>query len=103
MNNDVVLFIAGVAFLILIRVFSAWTEMGTKLPWKRRSERVILSNQTTIKDQLARAMIVSIIKIIVIKKYTLAIYYTSADCYKYAIIDDYGTVYEPDDIFYTSE
>ena len=44
----------------------------------------------------------SIIKIITIKQYTLAIYYTSADCYKYAIIDDYGTVYEPDDIFYTS-
>ncbi|WP_233220041.1 hypothetical protein [Pleurocapsa sp. CCALA 161] len=26
---------------------------------------------------------------------------TSYDCYKYSIIDDYGTVYEPDDIFYT--
>ncbi|MDJ0568214.1 MAG: hypothetical protein QNJ53_04140 [Pleurocapsa sp. MO_192.B19] len=34
-NNDVVLFIAGVAFLILYLVFSAWTEMETKLPWKR--------------------------------------------------------------------
>ena len=45
----------------------------------------------------------SIIKIIVIKKYTLAIYYTSAECYKYAIIDDYGTVYEPDDLFYSPE
>ncbi|MDJ0572452.1 MAG: hypothetical protein QNJ53_25890 [Pleurocapsa sp. MO_192.B19] len=27
---------------------------------------------------------------------------TSADCYKYAIIDNYGSVYEPDDIFYTA-
>jgi hypothetical protein len=45
----------------------------------------------------------SIIKIISINQYTLAIYYTSADCYKYTIIDDYGTVYEPDDIFYTSD
>ena len=45
----------------------------------------------------------SIIKLISINQYILAVYYTSADCYKYAIIDDYGTVYEPDDIFYTSE
>ena len=45
----------------------------------------------------------SIIKIISINQYTLAIYYTSYDCYKYSIIDDYGTVYEPDDIFYTWE
>jgi hypothetical protein len=45
----------------------------------------------------------SIIKIISINQYTLAIYYTSSDCYKYTIIDDYGTVYEPDDIFYTSD
>ncbi|MDJ0596465.1 MAG: hypothetical protein QNJ72_41940 [Pleurocapsa sp. MO_226.B13] len=41
----------------------------------------------------------SIIKIISINQYILAIYYTSYDCYKYSIIDDYGTVYEPDDIF----
>ena len=45
----------------------------------------------------------SIIKLISINQYTLAIFYTSADCYKYSIIDDYGTVYEPDDIFYTWE
>ena len=45
----------------------------------------------------------SIIKLISINQYTLAIYYTSADCYKYSIIDEYGTVYEPDDIFYTPE
>ena len=45
----------------------------------------------------------SIIQVISINQYTLAIYYTSADCYKYCIIDDYGTVYEPDEIFYSSE
>lgn len=45
----------------------------------------------------------SIIKLIGINQYTLAVYYTSSHCYKYAIIDDYGTVYEPDDIFYCSE
>ncbi|WP_036489777.1 hypothetical protein [Myxosarcina sp. GI1] len=45
----------------------------------------------------------SIIKLIGIKQYTLAVYYTLSDCYKYAIIDDYGTVYEPDEIYYTSE
>ena len=33
----------------------------------------------------------------------LAIYYTSSDCYQYSIIDNYGTVLETDDIFYTSE
>ncbi|MEO1341406.1 MAG: hypothetical protein AAFV28_09760, partial [Cyanobacteria bacterium J06635_13] len=32
-----------------------------------------------------------------------AVYYTSYDCYKYGIIDDYGVVYEPDDIFYAWE
>ncbi|MEO0687319.1 MAG: hypothetical protein AAFY76_20285 [Cyanobacteria bacterium J06649_11] len=44
-----------------------------------------------------------IVKVISIKQYTLAIYYTSYDCYKYSIIDDYGMLYELDDIFYTSE
>ncbi len=45
----------------------------------------------------------SIIKLISINQYNLAVYYTSADCYKYSIIDEYGTVLEPDSIFYTSE
>ena len=45
----------------------------------------------------------SIIKLVSINQYILAIYYTSADCYKYSIIDEYGVVLEPDDIFYTSE
>ena len=45
----------------------------------------------------------SIIKILSIRKFTLAIYYTSSDCYQYSIIDNYGTVLETDDIFYTSE
>ncbi|AFZ37818.1 hypothetical protein Sta7437_4349 [Stanieria cyanosphaera PCC 7437] len=35
MDNDVVPFLLGVAFLILYLIFSAWTEMGTKLPWKK--------------------------------------------------------------------
>jgi hypothetical protein len=35
MNHDLVPFIAGVAVLIIYLVFSAWTEMGTKLPWKK--------------------------------------------------------------------
>lgn len=35
MNQDLVPFIAGVAILIIYLVFSAWTEMGTKLPWKK--------------------------------------------------------------------
>ena len=45
----------------------------------------------------------SIIKLISINNYILAVYYTSAKCYKYSIIDDYGIVYEPDNIFYTNE
>ena len=44
----------------------------------------------------------SIIKLISISQYILAVYYTSAECYRYAVIDDYGIVFEPDDIFYTS-
>jgi hypothetical protein len=35
MDNDLVLFLAGVSGLILYLVFSALTEMGTKLPWKK--------------------------------------------------------------------
>ncbi len=35
MNHDLVSFLTGVAFLILYLVFSALTEMGTKLPWKK--------------------------------------------------------------------
>ncbi len=45
----------------------------------------------------------SIIKLIGINKFTLAVYYTSSDCYQYSIIDDYGVVLEPDDIFFSSE
>jgi hypothetical protein len=35
MDNDLVLFFVGVAVLVLYLVFSAITEMGTKLPWKK--------------------------------------------------------------------
>ena len=45
----------------------------------------------------------NIIKIIIINRYTLAIFYTSSDCYQYSIIDEDEVVYEPEDIFYTSE
>lgn len=35
MDNDLVYFLAGVGFLIVYLIFSALTEMGTKLPWKK--------------------------------------------------------------------
>lgn len=35
MDNDFVLFLVGVGVLVLYLVFSALTEMGTKLPWKK--------------------------------------------------------------------
>ncbi len=35
MNNDIFVFLASVAILALYLVFSALTEMGTKLPWKK--------------------------------------------------------------------
>ena len=35
MDNDLVPFLIGVSVLILYLVFSALTEMGTKLPWKK--------------------------------------------------------------------
>ncbi|MEO1691974.1 MAG: hypothetical protein AAFR63_10660 [Cyanobacteria bacterium J06631_6] len=44
-----------------------------------------------------------IINVLSINRYILAVYYTAYDCYKYSVIDDYGTVYEPDDIFYTPD
>ncbi len=45
----------------------------------------------------------SIIKILSIGKFTLAVFYTSSDYYQYSIIDEYGVVLEPEDIFWTSE
>jgi len=35
MNLDLPIFLASVALLILYLSFSATTEMGTKLPWKK--------------------------------------------------------------------
>ena len=35
MDKDLVIFIVSVSFLIIYLVFSALTEMGTKLPWKK--------------------------------------------------------------------
>jgi hypothetical protein len=35
MDNDLILFLATAGLLILYLVFSALTEMGTKLPWKK--------------------------------------------------------------------
>ena len=35
MNNDLIPFLIGVAVLITYLIFSALTEMGTKLPWKK--------------------------------------------------------------------
>jgi len=35
MDNDFITFLAGAGLLILYLIFSAMTEMGTKLPWKK--------------------------------------------------------------------
>jgi hypothetical protein len=35
MDKDLLAFLLGVSLLILYLVFSAMTEMGTKLPWKK--------------------------------------------------------------------
>jgi hypothetical protein len=35
MDSDLVAFGLGVGLLILYLIFSAMTEMGTKLPWKK--------------------------------------------------------------------
>ena len=45
----------------------------------------------------------NISKILSIRKFILAIYYTKSDCYKYSIIDDYGIVLEQDSIWHTAE
>lgn len=35
MDSDLVAFLGGISLLILYLIFSAATEMGTKLPWKK--------------------------------------------------------------------
>jgi hypothetical protein len=35
MDNEVVIFLISAGVVILYLVFSAMTEMGTKLPWKK--------------------------------------------------------------------
>ena len=45
----------------------------------------------------------NIIKLVSIGKFILAIYYTPAEYYQYSIIDNYGTVLEANDIFWTSD
>ena len=35
MDQDIVLFLAGIGVLILYLIFSEMTEMGTKWPWKK--------------------------------------------------------------------
>ena len=39
----------------------------------------------------------------IIGKFTLAILYTSSDFYQNLIIDDYGIVLKPDDLFWTPD
>ena len=45
----------------------------------------------------------SIIKLVSIGEFILAIYYTPAEYYQYSIIDEYGTVLEADDIFWSPD
>ncbi|MEH2324865.1 MAG: hypothetical protein V7K32_15120 [Nostoc sp.] len=35
MDNDLLTFLAAAGLLVLYLIFSALTEMGTKLPWKK--------------------------------------------------------------------
>lgn len=35
MDGDLLAFLAGISLLIVYLIFSAMTEMGTKLPWKK--------------------------------------------------------------------
>lgn len=35
MNTEIVSFLMGAGILVLYLVFSAYTEMGTKNPWKK--------------------------------------------------------------------
>ena len=35
MDKELIIFIASVSLLIIYLIFSALTEMGTKLPWKK--------------------------------------------------------------------
>jgi hypothetical protein len=35
MNDEVVSFLIGISVFVLYLFLSAWTEMGTKRPWKK--------------------------------------------------------------------
>lgn len=35
MDGDLLAFLAGIGLLVAYLIFSAMTEMGTKLPWKK--------------------------------------------------------------------
>jgi hypothetical protein len=35
MNNEITIFLISIGLLIVYLIFSALTEMGTKLPWKK--------------------------------------------------------------------
>ena len=45
----------------------------------------------------------NIIKILSMRKFILAIYYTKSDYYQYSVIDEGGIVLEPNDIFWTPD
>ena len=41
--------------------------------------------------------------VIVIDDWTLAVYYSLANCYQFSVIDGYGNMFDFDDIFYSLE
>ncbi|ELS04020.1 hypothetical protein Xen7305DRAFT_00037480 [Xenococcus sp. PCC 7305] len=45
----------------------------------------------------------NIIKILSIEKFILAVYYTPPGSFKYSIVDKHGVVFEPYEIYYSSE
>ncbi len=63
------------------------------------ADRILRYNKIRTSDRIT----VSIIKLVSIREFILAIYYTPAEYYQYSIIDDYGVVLETDDIFFSSE
>ena len=41
--------------------------------------------------------------LIFVEGFVLAVYYSTAKCYQFSVIDEFGSVFDGNDIFYTRE
>lgn len=58
MNDEIVSFLIGAGVLILYLILSAWTEMGTKNPWKKdqSDKQLMVLRYDTLRYSFKRAL-----------------------------------------------